>query len=192
MGDISVWTVGHSNHSFDAFAGLLVAHDIQFVLDVRSYPQSRIAPQFNRDAFDAALASVGLGYLFLGAELGGRPSSESHYDDEGHALYGPMSREPAFEQAIERVLRGAASHRLALTCSERDPEGCHRRLLVGRVLCGRGVELRHILADGTLLRERDVNIAGSDQSRLFEDEAATWRSTQSVSHKRRLSTSSAG
>ncbi len=186
---LAVWTVGHSNHEFDAFVRLVAQEQIKFLIDVRSFPYSRFAPHFNREELQTAIGQHGVRYLFLGEELGGRPTSEAHYDDEGHALYGPMSQEPAFRAAIERVVDGASAHRLALVCSEGDPHHCHRRLLVGRVLAERGVELRHILPDGSLEVEQSVEVGDAAcQCSLFGEEAP-WRSTQSVSHRRRLSTS---
>lgn len=186
----TVWTVGHSNHGFDEFANLVSAEQIEFLVDVRSYPYSRFAPQFNRDELQRSMADLGVGYLYLGDELGGRPSRPEHYDGDGHALYAEMAGEPAFRAAIDRLVRGAREHRLALVCSEADPADCHRRLLVGKVLCDRGVLLRHILADGTVRVEETVDLAAQAQPALFGDTHEPWRSTQLVSHRRRLSTSS--
>ena len=88
-----------ADHSLETFAQLLAKHGIEFVADVRSYPYSRFAPHFNKEELQTALPERGVGYVFLGQELGGRPSSDAHYDDEGHALYGPMSQERlAFRQ----------------------------------------------------------------------------------------------
>lgn len=187
-----VWSVGHSNHSFVEFAALLRRHEVECVVDVRSYPYSRFAPHFGREDLAARLPPLGLRYLFLGEELGGRPASEDHYDAEGHALYGPMAAEPSFGAAIERVIGGAAQYRVALMCSCGHPRDCHRRLLVGKVLADRGVELRHILPDGSLRVETAVSVSGSmEQPSLFQTEGAAWRSIQSVSHRQRLNTSSA-
>jgi uncharacterized protein (DUF488 family) len=193
MGRRAIWTIGHSNHTFETFASLLESEGIEFVADVRSYPYSRIAPQFNRETFQRALGERGIRYLFLGEELGGRPEKDEHYDDEGHALYGPMSEEPQFSQAIDRLVGGAENHRLALVCSEGDPAECHRRLLVGKVLADRGLQLHHIRRDGSVIVEDRVTLDRADDQRsLFEEGAeAAWRSTQSVSHRRRLNTSSA-
>jgi uncharacterized protein (DUF488 family) len=187
-----IWTIGHSNHSFDTFAELLRASRIEFVADVRSYPHSRIAPQFNREQLEPALEDRGSRYVFLGVELGGRPSKDSHYDDEGRALYGLMASEPGFQRAVDRVAAGAMRHRIALLCSEGRPEHCHRRLLVGKVVAERGIELRHILPDGSLAVEQTVDLGENTQASLFGSDSPGWRSTQSVSHRRRLSTSSAG
>jgi uncharacterized protein (DUF488 family) len=189
---VPIWTIGHSNHSLDAFKELLARERIDFVVDVRSFPFSRFAPQFNQEDLEQALLGEGIRYLFLGGELGGRPSREDHYDAEGHALYGPMSSDPSFQEAIDRLVFGAASHRIALLCSEGQPQHCHRRLLVGRVLTQRGILLRHILPDATMMEEETVTLdAGTGQPTLFSGGSPAWRSTQSVSHRRRLSTSSA-
>lgn len=187
-----IWTVGHSNHAFDEFAALLASESISVVVDVRSCPYSRYATHFNREEMAVGLRNAGIKYLFLGEELGGRPTRDEHYDDEGRAIYGLMAEEPGFQRAIARVLEGAADHRIALVCAEGRPEECHRRLFVGKVLTDRGAILRHILPDGEVVEESEVAIGGTcDQPSLFEDEEeAAWTSTQSVSHRRRLSDSS--
>jgi uncharacterized protein (DUF488 family) len=188
---LALSTVGHSNREFDRFAQLLLAERIEFLVDVRSFPYSRYAPQFNREELQDSMPPLGVRYLFLGEQLGGRPTREEHYDEEGHALYGPMSQEQPFRDAIERVIAGARRHRLALLCSEADPRHCHRRLLVGKVLTDRGVQLRHILADGSVRVEDAVELSDDHaQCSLLGEEVQPWRSTQSVSHRRRLSTSS--
>lgn len=188
-----VWTIGHSNHELGALLALVKQHRIDDLVDVRSYPYSRFVPHFNRDELQLAAEGAGIRYTFLGFALGGRPQHESQLDAEGHALYGEMAREPVFLEAIERLLHGAREGRVALLCSCGQPHECHRRLLVGKVLCERGAELRHILPDGTVFTETAV-ILNEDrvQSALFGDDKPPWRSTRSVSHRRRLSASSRG
>ena len=186
----SIWTVGHSNHEFDHFANLLIGEKIEYVVDVRSFPFSRFVPQFNRDSLEARLPSLAVRYLFLGEELGGRPTREEHYDDDGHALYGPMSEEPNFREALDRVKNGVEKGRVALLCSEADPTHCHRRLLVGRVLAREGLTLKHLLQDGSVKIEDEVRLGESDNQTSMFEEDIPWRSTQSVSHKQRLSPSS--
>jgi uncharacterized protein (DUF488 family) len=186
-----IWTVGHSNHDFEAFVTLVRRHRIAYLLDVRSYPYSRFVPHFNREELRAAIEARGIGYVFLGLALGGRPQREEQFDAEGHALYGEMAREPAFTEAIERLPRGASEHRLALLCSCGEPRACHRRLLVGKVLCDRGAELRHILSDGSVLSESSVALDGDPApDTLFGHDEPLWRSARSVSRRRRLSASS--
>jgi uncharacterized protein (DUF488 family) len=188
-----IWTVGHSNHSLDRFVALVCEERIEFLVDVRSYPYSRVAPHFNRENLQPSMEERGVRYAFLGLALGGRPQREEHFDAEGHALYGKMAGEPAFEKAIDGLLNGAEEHRIALMCSCGQPAGCHRRLLVGKVLCDRGAELHHILPDGNVETEQSISLSGANgQPVLFGHDPVPWRSTRSVSRRRRLSASSAG
>jgi uncharacterized protein (DUF488 family) len=188
----TVWTVGHSNHDFERFAGLVDSQRIAFLLDVRSYPYSRFAPHFNREHLQPAIEARGISYVFLGLALGGRPQREDHFDADGHALYSEMAQEPAFVAAIRRVLEGAGKYRVALLCSCGQPRECHRRLLIGKVLCDSGAELRHILPDATVLTESSVPTGEIAPEPLFGHDEQSWRSTRSVSHRRRLSASSTG
>lgn len=185
-----VLTVGHSNHSLERFLGLLAAHGVEVLVDVRSSPYSRFAPQFNREALKAALRAASVGYGFLGDELGGRPQDGDFYDDEGHVLYGRVARSMLFVGGIERLERGLGGHRVAIMCSEEDPTHCHRRLLVARVLVDRGVEVLHVRGDGRLQREAELEaVAQGDLFDGFEEKA--WRSTRSVSRRRAPISSSA-
>jgi uncharacterized protein (DUF488 family) len=186
----TVWTVGHSNHDIDTFAALVQRRQVGQLVDVRSHPYSRFAPHFNREELQAAMEARDIRYLFLGQALGGRPRRAEQLDAKGRALYGKMAQEPVFKDAIDRLLRAASEHRLALLCSCGQPRDCHRRLLVGKVLCDRGAELRHILPDGQVLSERSVECGDDAQATLFGHDESSWRSTQSVSRRAPLSASS--
>jgi hypothetical protein len=43
----TVWTVGHSNHAVETLLALVQRHEVARLIDVRSHPYSRYAPQFN-------------------------------------------------------------------------------------------------------------------------------------------------
>ena len=193
----NVYTIGHSAHAWEAFAALLKAHRIDVVVDIRSAPYSRFAPQFDHEVLERKLAECGVKHLFLGAELGGRPNDREYYDKQGHVLYGRMTGNPEFVAGIERLERGIANYRVALLCGEEDPAHCHRRLLVGRVLAERGHELLHIRADGRLQSEAELTVESGkplvgEQPALFAElEEDQWRSTASVSPKRAPASSSA-
>ena len=146
----SSFTIGHSNHGAEVFLELLLTHAVEEVVDVRSSPHSRYNPQFNRKTLQAALADAGVGYVFMGAELGGRPGDPSCYDDEGRVQYDRLAATDAFKEGIQRVLQRAGQRRMALMCSEKEPLDCHRTLLIARVLTARGIAVAHILAGGSL------------------------------------------
>ena len=145
-----VFTIGHSNHAAEAFLTLLLRHGIEAVVDVRSSPHSRHNPQFNRKTLQAALAEAGVGYVFMGAELGGRPPDPSCYDGDGRVQYDRLAETEAFNAGIRRLVPLAGERRITLMCSEKEPLDCHRTLLIAGVLSEQGIAVAHILANGAL------------------------------------------
>jgi uncharacterized protein (DUF488 family) len=186
----TAYTIGHSSHSFEEFLRLLTMHRIEVVVDTRSAPYSRYAPQFDREMIQRDLTQAGIKYLFLGSELGGRPNNSAYYDERGHVLYSRMTKDGAFNSAVERLERGMSKFRVALMCGEEDPAHCHRRLLVSRVLVERGHEVLHIRGDGRV--ETDAEVAAASGKNLVNEQPALfaeldedqWRSTASVSPRR--------
>jgi hypothetical protein len=145
--------------------------------------------------------------MSMGKDLGGRPDGERFYDPEGYVLYSRVARERSFRKAIERLGKGVTEFRVAIMCGEEDPYGCHRRLLVGRVLRQEGVEVQHIRQDGRLQTDPDVEGEHkSERVRLREKEGhqleisfkegathseeAEWKSLRSVLRKAQPSDSS--
>lgn len=147
---VSLYTVGHSNQTMSQLIALMHRHGIDAVADVRSMPYSRRLPQFNRPELEAELPKHGIRYVFLGEELGARREEETAYDGL-QAAYERVAQLPAFQVGLERVLRGLGRGlTLALLCAERDPLTCHRAILVSRHLQARGVDVQHILGDGSI------------------------------------------
>jgi uncharacterized protein (DUF488 family) len=151
----NVLTVGHSTLALDSFLNLLRKVGVTAVADVRSSPFSRRSPHFSRDEFRAALKEIGIKYVFLGKELGGRPRATNLYCD-GVADYEKMALEPAFLKGIDRVVEGSNEHTIALMCSEHNPLDCHRCLLVGRALAERKISLGHILSNGKIATQHEI------------------------------------
>ena len=163
-------------------------HGIEVLADTRSRPYSRHASHFNAREIEATLSGDGIGYLSLGRELGGRPEGEEFYDAEGRVDYALVERSRSFLDGIHRLEREIWNRRVALLCSEEDPAGCHRRLLVGRALRERGIGILHIRGDGSVQTEGE---AAGDQPALFpEAEVSARKSIRSVSRKRRRPSSS--
>lgn len=141
---LTIWTLGHGQRSFDDYVEMLTDYDIKAVVDVRSKPQTRFTPHFNRIRLQPALEEVGFRYTYLGDRLGGMPSGDKYYDKDSHTLYAAVSREPWFIAGIEQVERLAEAQNVALTCLEEEPERCHRHLLLGKILSDRGTLVDHI------------------------------------------------
>ena len=147
--DTSLLTIGHSNLAADQFLGLLKAHGVTAVADVRSVPFSRRFPWFSSRTLAERLHSKGIAYVMVGDTLGGRPANPALYRD-GFADYEAMAGTADFRAGIDRVVTAMTSHRLCLMCSEREPLDCHRCLLVSRALARLGCTVSHILGDGAV------------------------------------------
>jgi uncharacterized protein (DUF488 family) len=145
-----IHTIGHSNHPIERFLALLQPQGITAVADVRSTPYSRFNPQFRREKLQAALAGIGIQYVFLGAELGARSQDPACYDSAGRVSYARLAGTDLFRKGIERLKTGMAEHRISIMCAEREPLECHRTILVARELVREGVAVTHILGDGSL------------------------------------------
>jgi len=183
---MTIWTIGHSNHPLETFLDLLAKHRIEVLVDVRSSPYSRYASHFNKATIEGALIESGIKYLFLGDCLGGRAEGGQFYDEQGYVLYDRLADSPTFRRGIDRLVDGIARFRVAVMCGEEDPTECHRRLLIGRVLGDRGVEVIHVRGDGRLqsetqLAEEEEFRKTGGQLTLFDvEEPGQWKSTQSV------------
>lgn len=190
----SLFSIGHSNLQFETFIGLLTRYEIQVVADVRSAPRSRYVPHFDSKPLRKSLHEHGVKYVFLGKELGGRPEGDEFYDDEDHVLYSRLGESALFEAGLDRILGGASDFRVAMLCSEEDPQHCHRHLLIGRVLQKRNLGVAHIRGDGTIQTDCELasHLAVQQQTSLFEEltQEQAWRSTRSVSRRKVHLTSS--
>ncbi len=184
----TVFTVGHSTHTQERFIGLLSAHAITAVCDVRSKPYSRINSQFNRDELKEVLPHHGIAYLFLGKELGARSDDPCCYEN-GKVQYDRLARTDLFQQGLSRIQDGMQKgFRIALMCAEKEPLECHRTILVARYLAAAGIDVKHIHANGKLEPHADalsrlarmVGVPEDDMFRSAEDlQADTYRRQES-------------
>ena len=154
-----MYTIGHSNHPTDLLLDLLGRQAVDVLADVRSLPHSRFAPQYNRRALERSLAAAGIRYLYLGAELGGRPKEPELRDESGRVQYDLVAATPRFEAGMACLMDAAADARVAVMCSEEDPVRCHRRLLLAPALTARGAHVRHIRKNGNVSLDADLDAA---------------------------------
>lgn len=185
--NVTLYSVGHSNIALADFIALLGRYGIATLADVRSAPYSRYVPHFNRPELEYALGRAGIRYLYFGEELGGRPTGDEFYDDEGYVLYYRVARAPFFTRGLSRLTEEAARQRTTMMCGEEDPTDCHRRLLIARVLAERGTPTLHIRGDGRIQTADDF--LQSQQPSLWDDLADTtteeraWKSIRPVSRR---------
>ncbi len=140
-----IFSIGHSRLGIEDFVKLLEDHGIKTLVDVRSFPSSKIAPQFNRDELTAALTAAGIGYVWTGATMGGR----------GRESYEKIRQKPNFQEAMRELIRTSQEQPTALMCAEEDPFTCHRRFLISRSLFEdfAFLNVQHIRKDGSVQEE---------------------------------------
>jgi uncharacterized protein (DUF488 family) len=142
-----VLTVGHSTRTIDEFIGLLRAHAVSRVVDVRTIPRSRHNPQFNRDDLSDSLKAAGLGYVHM-PDLGGlrhaKPESiNAGWRNASFRGYADYMQTPEFAQSLEGLIQLARKERIAVMCAEAVPWRCHRSL-IGDALLARGIQTEDI------------------------------------------------
>ena len=159
MAQLPCYTVGHSNHEQQHFIRLLQQHGITAVADVRSSPYSRHNPQFDREAIKKTLHDGRIAYVFLGDLLGARQTApEFLYQGTTQVEFKKVRVSESFQTGIDRVIQGMQKgYRLSLMCAEKDPFDCHRFVLVSYALAKKGLRLRHILADGSIIEHEDMD-----------------------------------
>ena len=148
MKQLSIWTIGHSTQSADAFVAALQSFDIQILVDVRSFPGSRRCPHFNKENLRASLLDAGIDYIHM-SEIGGRrkAKADSHnvaWRNESFRGYADYMETEAFRAGIDRLIEIAGASRTAIMCAEAVWWRCHRSLIAD-FLKARGAEVVHIL-----------------------------------------------
>lgn len=173
---LTIYTVGHSNHSIEYFIKLLKDANITAIADVRSSPFSRYTPHFNRKELELSLKQEGIAYVFLGEQLGARTKDRSCYVN-GQANYNLIAKTNLFREGVQRVLDGAKKYNIALMCAEKEPLDCHRTILVARHIENTPANILHIHANGTLETQghamsrllKKLNIEEQDMFRSQQD-----------------------
>jgi uncharacterized protein (DUF488 family) len=148
---VDVWTIGHSTHTFDAFAALLSAHSITQVADVRTLPKSRRHPQFGTAALAQSLPTRGVAYAHV-ARLGGwrhadPGSPNTAWRNVSFRGYADYAGTHEFAEGLAQLRELAARGRTAMMCSEALWWRCHRRLIADRLVVD-GDTVRHIDSAG--------------------------------------------
>ena len=146
----TIWTVGHSTLSREEFAQILLAHEIQVLVDVRSFPGSRRYPQFNRAALAESLQQGGIEYRHE-PRLGGRrtPRADSHntaWKNASFRAYADHMESEEFRKGVKGLLELGANARTAVMCAESLWWRCHRSL-ISDYLKAEGHKVIHILSE---------------------------------------------
>lgn len=136
MDDNTIYTLGSGLRTAEDFIEILLSYEIRSVIDVRSFPRSKM-PHFSREPLAGLLAANNIAYHFLGKELGGiRKGGYSEY----------VVTE-SFSEGIGMIESIAKDTVSAIICAEKFPWKCHRKW-IARELGRRGWKITHIIDKG--------------------------------------------
>ena len=133
-----IYTVGHSTRPADTFTGLLTAHGVTALADVRTVPRSRHNPQFNADSLATSLAAAGIAYRSFPG-LGGfrrarADSPNAGWRNASFRGYADYMQTPEFERELGALMTLATVQTVAVMCAEAVPWRCHRSLIADALL----------------------------------------------------------
>jgi uncharacterized protein (DUF488 family) len=154
---IPIYTIGYGGRTIEQFLKLLSEYDINFLIDIRSQPYSRVNHSFSRDAFEKILRKNRIRYVFMGDTLGGRPQDQTCYVD-GRVDYSKVREKTFYQDGVSRIETAWEKQiAVALMCAEVKPQECHRSKLIGNTLCNLHIEVAHIDELGKIKTQHAVN-----------------------------------
>jgi uncharacterized protein (DUF488 family) len=151
QGEITLYTIGHSNRMADEFIGLLLKNGVEVLADIRKLPGSNKYPHFNQDELANSLSLAGITYAYL-KELGGRrrrnkDSMNTAWRNSSFRAYADHMETEEFRRGVDELLGYAREKRVAIMCSEAVWWRCHRAL-VADYMKSVGVTVYHIMGVG--------------------------------------------
>ena len=140
------FTIGYENATMGDFIAALASAGVKRVIDVRAVPNSR-RPGFSKTPLRNALAEAGIDYIHLralGTPAAGRAAARAGRQQDLERIYAGQLELPEAIAEGAQMLGLAADKPSALLCYERQPEHCHRTLLIGAL--APDAEVTHLFA----------------------------------------------
>jgi len=141
-----IFTIGYEGATVAEFVAALRQAGVQRIIDVRALPLSR-RPGFSKTPLRGALAEAGIDYVHLkalGTPADGRAAARAgRHADMARIYAGQLELPEAMVQSAQ-MLALAEEVPSALLCFERQPEHCHRSLLLDAA--ANDAEIIHLFA----------------------------------------------
>ena len=138
-----LFSVGHSNKSYEEFLRELKHFNIHKIVDIRSVPYSKYNPHFNKEAISEFLHKHNIKYEYLGNLLGGLLHEQGI---KGKPDYNKIKKKQSFRKGLE-ILRkySTSTENIAIMCAEWNPANCHRAKLIGEAMREKSIIITHII-----------------------------------------------
>ncbi|MFA7354836.1 MAG: DUF488 domain-containing protein, partial [Sulfurimonadaceae bacterium] len=133
---------------------LLKQNQINTIVDVRSTPYSKFAPQYNRETLKKYLKQNSICYIFMGDLLGARYEDKTLLFDDGKVDFKKVQETKNFQDGVMRLQKGIEKgYSISLMCSEKEAFDCHRFGLISEFLSKKSIEINHIYPDKVVLQQ---------------------------------------
>ena len=172
MAETWVYTIGHSTHPIDEFVGMLKAHGVERLIDVRTVPGSRHNPQFGEHELVTSMPEHGIDYQRL-PKLGGlrhTPVAEASINEawrnKSFRNYADYMQTSEFVAGVEELTALAKKQMVAIMCAEAVPWRCHRSL-IGDALLARGLQVADIMSPTSTKPHTMTSFAKVDGDRVW-------------------------
>lgn len=136
-----IFTIGYEATTMAEFIAALRKAGVERIIDVRAVPLSR-RPGFSKNMLAASLKEAGIDYVLLknlGTPKPGRDAAKKGDVATLERVYETQLGLPEAQAEAAQMRALAAEKPSALVCFERNPEHCHRTLLLAAE--GEGAEI---------------------------------------------------
>ena len=138
---MKIFTIGYEATTMAEFITALQKAGVERVIDVRAVPLSR-RPGFSKNILAASLKDAGIDYVLLknlGTPKPGRDAAKKGDVATLEAVYAGQLELPEAQAEAAKMRALAEEKPSALLCFERNPQHCHRTLLLAAE--GEGAEV---------------------------------------------------
>ena len=138
---MKIFTIGYEATTMAEFIAALQKAGVERIIDVRAVPLSR-RPGFSKNILAASLKEAGIDYVLLtnlGTPKLGRDAAKKGDVATLERVYEGQLGLPEAQAEAAQMRALAAERPSALLCFERNPEHCHRTLLLDAE--GEGMEV---------------------------------------------------
>lgn len=129
---MKIYTIGYEATTMAEFIAALKGAGVERLIDVRALPLSR-RPGFSKNILAASVGEAGIEYVHLknlGTPKPGRDAAKKGDVATLEAVYETQLGLPEAQAEAAKMRALAADKPSALLCYERNPEHCHRTLLL--------------------------------------------------------------